>query len=408
MSRWLRIARLAQEGSVYALLLLLPFSNAGIEITFSLLLVAWLGERLLRRDWAQSLWADPTQHPLGVSVVAYLAICAASIAVSDFPGKSVSALFLKWGEYLLMFVVMADVANRQARVVRRGLVILIVSLLLVLFEAIGQEITGRGPLRGFPLAYYGRMTGPYRDPINLATYLMVLFPVVLMEALRRRRAVIRCTLWALLLVLLGCLIRTETLGAWLGLGIGFGAIMIRLRAVRRLGVALLFVIGLTGAAYLQHNGRLQTIFSPKDLGTADRLVMWQAAIGMIKDRPILGHGLNTFMADYLAYWVGGERQPRYAHNCYLQVAAETGIIGLSAFVALLWYLFARLLARLHRAGANERSILVGFIIGLLAFAAQAAVDTNFYVVRQATLFWVLAGLALGFHERATSKTSSPG
>ena len=76
-----------------------------------------------------------------------------------------------------------------------------------------------------------------------------------------------------------------------------------------------------------------------------------------------------------------------------------------AFVTVLWYLFARLFHRLDRLEAGERLILIGLIAGLLAFAIQAAVDTNFYVVRQAALFWVLAGVALGIHERSQSDQS---
>lgn len=129
----------------------------------------------------------------------------------------------------------------------------------------------------------------------------------------------------------------------------------------------------------------------------DRWMMWQAAIRMIADRPWLGHGVNTFMANYLTYWVGGERQPRYAHNCYLQVAAETGLVGLAAFAWLLAALFFRLVRGLRASVGRgpEHSLLAGCLAGLVAFAVQAGYDTNFYALRQAALFWVLAGLACG-------------
>jgi putative inorganic carbon (HCO3(-)) transporter len=126
--------------------------------------------------------------------------------------------------------------------------------------------------------------------------------------------------------------------------------------------------------------------------------MWQAAIGMVRDRPLLGHGLNRFMAIYLDYWVGGQHQPRYAHNCYLQMAAETGLVGLAAFLALLWTLVAHLAAGARRLTSKEQILLLGLLGGLLVFAAQAAIDTNFYALRQAALFWTLAGLAVGLRE----------
>ena len=119
------------------------------------------------------------------------------------------------------------------------------------------------------------------------------------------------------------------------------------------------------------------------------------------DRPIFGHGINTFMANYLDYWVGGERQPRYAHNCYLQVAAETGIAGLLAFLAVLGLLFARLRHGIRRIRGDDGIWVIGMTAGLVAFALQAGIDTNFYALRQAALFWVLSGIALGLHQRET-------
>jgi len=127
--------------------------------------------------------------------------------------------------------------------------------------------------------------------------------------------------------------------------------------------------------------------------------MWQAAIGMIRDRPLLGHGVNTFMANYLDYWVGGERLPRYAHNCYLQVAAETGVLGLAAFLGLLGTLFRRVMDGLDEVGPGQHRMLLGLCGALVAFAIQAGLDTNFYALRQVVLFWVVAGLAVGLAEQ---------
>jgi len=95
--------------------------------------------------------------------------------------------------------------------------------------------------------------------------------------------------------------------------------------------------------------------------------------------------------------------PRYAHNCYLQVAAETGLIGLSFFLALLGTFFFRLRSRIQKIEPNARLIALGMAAGLLAFVTQAAIDTNFYAMRQAALFWTIAGLAIGLSE--TAKTA---
>ena len=396
--------RTIQHGSFYVLLAMLPFSKAAIEIMFGVLLLGWVMERLDPATRAETVWARPSFRPLALAIGGFLAVCAASIAVSDFPMTSARGFVGKWLEYLMLFVMMADVGSRPG-VARRGLVILACSAFAVVLQAVGQEwFVVPGPFQYHPALHYRRMTGPYENPIDLATYMMVVIPVLASYA-RVQATRGRWLLGILVMALIGCLARTEALGAWLALCIGVVVIISVDRTMRRIGIGLLVAVVVLAGAVLSRGGHLSDVTSWSDIGKVDRLVMWQAAVGMIRDRPILGHGVNTFMANYLDYWVGGERQPRYAHNCYLQVAAETGLVGLLAFTALLWLLFARLVAGLRRIRDDDRMILLGCLGGLLAFAVQAGIDTNFYSLRQAALFWTLAGFAIGIGER-TGETVS--
>jgi putative inorganic carbon (HCO3(-)) transporter len=269
---------------------------------------------------------------------------------------------------------------------------------VVIFEAVFQEMTGQGLLRGYPLKVFGRMTGPYENPIDLATYLMVLIPV-LIAFVAVARGVARWLLVVLSAAAALCFGRTEALGAWMGFGASLLVIALWHPRIRRFAMLLFIGCALVGGFFLRHEGHLAAAFSASEIGKRDRWVIWQAAIRMIHDRPLLGHGVNTFMANYLDYWVGGERQPRYAHNCYLQVAAETGLTGLAAFLWLLGMWIRRMFRAVQRIDSDEQIRLLGLLAGLLAFLVHAGIDTNFYAIRQAALFWVLSGLALGMSER---------
>lgn len=390
-----RIGWLLQENSLYVLFFLLPFSKAAVEICFGFLLVGWVLERLDPATRLRTVWLSRRLRPLVFAIAAYLTICALSIVVSDFPKLSLRAFFSKWVEYLLFFVIVADVATRPG-VIIRSLSILAWSSLCVVIHAMTQEVAllTTGFYRYHPVWDYQRMTGPYTNPIDLATYLMVVTPIFLTYAVTRQ-SMVRWALWGIAFLLALCLVRTQAAGAWLGLCIGMAVIMGWGAMVRRHGFIFLIVLVLAGGFFLQRGGRLREVTVFSDIGTVDRWVMWQAAIGMIRDRPILGHGLNTFMANYLDYWVGGERSPRYAHNCYLQVAAETGLLGLAGFMWLLWRFFSLLRTALDPPIAGDGVLLLGLFAGLLAFAIQAGVDTNFYALRQAALFWILAGLSVG-------------
>ncbi len=405
MSRLGKAAGLIEEGSLYVLLFLLPFAKAAVAIGFVLLLIMWIAERVNSTVMTESIWRSTKLRLLVLVVGVYLGICVLSIFVSDYPLLSIRGCFGKWFKNLLLCMVVADIGVRP-NVARRCATVLACSSVLVVIEAITQEMFKRGVFRGYPLLMYGRMTGPYENPGDLATYLIVIVPLLLayLIAFRPRTS---WWLWILLFVQVMCLVRTQTLGAWLGLGAGVFTVLVINPRLRRWGIIIFGLVVIAAGFNLQQEGRFQRIASSVDLGMADRRVMWHAAIDMIRDRPILGHGVNTFMANYLRYWVGGERQPRYAHNCYLQVAAETGLIGLASFLGVLGLLFARLLTVLRRGAPREQLLLLaGLSVGLVAFVVQAAVDTNFYSLRQAALFWVLSGLALGLSCRQAAVTSS--
>ena len=335
-----------------------------------------------------------------------MTVCALSIIVSDYPGLSVKGVVDKWLEYLLMLVIVADVVVAYPPIVRQSVVALSFSAGLVILEALTQELFGKGLLRGYPLSVFKVMTGPYENPIDLATYLIVVIPILGSVATIARRRFRSRFLWVLLAALILCLARTEAFGAWLGLGASILVLSVTYPRLRRYGVALFAALFILGSAALIHTGHLGSTLSPREIGKVDRWVMWQAAIGMIRDRPLLGHGVNTFMANYLHYWVGGERQPRYAHNCYLQIAAETGLIGLALFLGILGCFFAYLISHRSHLTAKQQTLLLGFMGGLLAFSFHASIDTNFYALRQAALFWSLAGLALGLSSIGVDPTTS--
>jgi O-antigen ligase len=69
----------------------------------------------------------------------------------------------------------------------------------------------------------------------------------------------------------------------------------------------------------------------------ERLAHWQAALHMWRDRLWLGVGFGNYASVYPAYAIGRWLDPLgHAHNYYLNVAAETGLIGLLAY-GLFWF-----------------------------------------------------------------------
>ncbi len=389
LGRW---GQRIEDASFYVLFGLLPFSKASGEIRFGLLLLGGVLRRIDGKTRNETVWGSLVARPLLASVAAFLIICAVSVIVSSAPEISAKGFIGKWLEYLLLFLFAADAGSDKRRL-KRFIGVFAFSACLVVIYGLGQEMMLQGNYRDIPLFNYHRVTGPYENPIDLATYLIVAVPLLLAFSFECRR-VFRRMLWMLCIVLILCLLRTEASGAILGFLTALIFTGLLINSLRRKVLIVAGVVFIFAFLFLVYRGRLHDVLSWSEVGKQDRIVMWQAAVAMIQDEPFIGKGVNTFMYNYLRYWVGGEQQPRYAHNCYLQMAAETGIFGLAAFLCVLGNFMACLLNALRLAGKRE-PLLVGWFIGLTAFLTQAAIDTNFYSLKQSMLFWSMAGLAVG-------------
>ena len=78
----------------------------------------------------------------------------------------------------------------------------------------------------------------------------------------------------------------------------------------------------------------------QDYSTAERLAHWFAGLHMFLDHPLLGVGIGNYANAYPQYFITIFTDPLgHAHNYYINIAAETGSIGLTAFVLFLLAVF---------------------------------------------------------------------
>jgi putative inorganic carbon (HCO3(-)) transporter len=138
----------------------------------------------------------------------------------------------------------------------------------------------------------------------------------------------------------------------------------------------------------------------KDVLTLDgRLPIWEAAIRMIGRAPLSGAGLGGFqtVSALDAAYVSADGLPdssqraEHAHNLFLQVASDLGLVGLAAFVAL-YGLSLRAAYRAWRDGGG--ALAMGLLGGLSAAALHGLVDATQWGSKPAFLLWLFIGLAL--------------
>jgi O-antigen ligase len=138
-------------------------------------------------------------------------------------------------------------------------------------------------------------------------------------------------------------------------------------------------------------------FTPASRDLGSRMAAWRDTVEMIHGFPWAGVGLGAY-GDAMLVYQTGSRDVQYlqAHNDYLQLAAEGGLlVGLPAVVLLL--VIIRQLGRRLTSGQDSRLIewvRVGAVGGLAAIAAQSLVEFSLQMPGNSVLFVVLLALAV--------------
>jgi O-antigen ligase len=127
----------------------------------------------------------------------------------------------------------------------------------------------------------------------------------------------------------------------------------------------------------------------------DRLPIWRDTVAIVRDFWLTGTGLNTYGVATLFYQtcLPGFHL-REAHNDYLQLAAEGGLL-LGIPTAGVLAAFAVEVRRQFRASSGSSYwIRLGALMGIIAIAIQTTVDFSLQMPGNAVLFAVLCGIAL--------------
>jgi O-antigen ligase len=135
----------------------------------------------------------------------------------------------------------------------------------------------------------------------------------------------------------------------------------------------------------------------------DRISIYKNTLNMIKHHPLIGVGVNTFSKNYLQYKlpeIGEDAKTgdsMYAHNHFLHMAGEIGLLGLAVFVWLLIRLFKRNFHVYKNLDSDFYQItLLSLIACLIAFLVNGLTETSLYYSRVAMIFWYLTGFSLAF------------
>ncbi len=128
--------------------------------------------------------------------------------------------------------------------------------------------------------------------------------------------------------------------------------------------------------------------------TTGRAHFWKGAVEIIKDHPLLGTGLGSFSAVYPRYDTGnGAYRLEQAHNDYLQIVSDGGIVAALLGLVFVAVLFRQGFARLHSRDKFRRGVALGALTGCAGVLVHSLFDFTLHTTANALLFLLLAALA---------------
>ena len=381
------------EYGILLLVFIMPFKHTASIETIALLipLIAWIVK--LRYVPDAHFIKTPLNFPImywGIVVVlASIGSIAQTYSFYEFRSQ-----FLK--QIILFFIVINNIkTNKQ--------MLKIVYILAI--SACVFSIYGISGYFNSTLTEYGRATGAFGSYSRSAMYCILVIPLILTVFFHTKNKYIKLVLILSAFLTGILLVLTFTRGPWLIL---FGILLILLfRKNRKMLIAFLAALLLLVLFCGPVTERVKFTFEFKEginRALSGRLTLWHNSLQIIKKHPVLGvgYGPNIFRKMYLhpeyKFYITdphGNFQQSDAHNLYLQIPIETGIVGLVVFMYLLaGYIKYVYKSYIHTEDCFKKDILFTIFLTIIGFLV-CSISGYFYEDRIGLMFWLYMAISIG-------------
>jgi O-antigen ligase len=330
--------------------------------------------------------------PLNRYIAYYFLACLVSTLIGYMMQrvKGIAGIMfvLKYFEYFIVYFMAVNYLKEKKQMERYVLTILIVCL-IVCIVAISQIPSG------------ARVSAPFEgstgEPNTLGGYLVLVLSLVLGLLFSNYGSTkLKFSFGVLAFLILIALAATLSRSSWLALGSMLLALIYFSKRKLVVIVPLIFIIAIT--AFLLPSGvkarAMFTFAQPVEQGqlkiggvridtsTSERIQSWRNVLerDFIKE-PLLGYGITGY---------------RFLDAQYPRVLAETGLIGLGAFIALLIVIYRNALMTRRRHGDDPfyLGVSTGFLAGFFAMLVHAIGANTFIIVRIMEPFWFLTAVVI--------------
>jgi O-antigen ligase/Tfp pilus assembly protein PilF len=360
----------------------------------------------------KNIWV---KSPLNLHVYLFIIIMSISLMESKFLIVSLRGYLIFLSYFLIYFLVINNIENEQEFYSFIKL-FFIISFFISIYTLI--QYYGLDPY----LRELGALTSTIGQKNWISNYLALIFPMIfsffLLEEIKKNKIL----LFLLLSIIYANLMICQSRGIWISICltlilaiytvIKFNIFEIFKKNKKWLIILLSVFIIITIIYSIDNplNKDLLTVpqralstFDQRDLSINMRLLNWKNTYQMIKDKPFFGLGIGTFKMNYLdyqaeflknnpvyrEYWVF----PREAHNEYLQIGAELGLLGLGLFMAIILIFYSTVLNFLKKEqNSKNRLVVWGLLTGISCFLIHSLFTFPLHVPALGSAFFTIIGL----------------
>ncbi len=311
--------------------------------------------------------------------------------------------------YLGVFCLAAVVARNQSTGYRLALALLGLGLFEA-FYGLVQYLSGWHQIFTYEKVHYiDRATGTYINANHFAGFLGMVLPLSFSlclfqfrtaeDTIRRRLPSLVFFFFTSLLLLVAILFSRSRMGifsagaALLMVGVLWVGTSWRRRAAGLalagfLAAALLFGLWIGLGPVVERYERVGTDYIA-------RQEIWRDTIDLIKERPVFGSGLGSYAHVYPSVQTTFlTRLVDHAHNDYLEITSEWGLLGAILLFGLITVVWIRAIRPFYRlAGSRVGHLALGCAGGVLALLVHGLADFNLQIPANAMVFATLIGLA---------------
>jgi O-antigen ligase len=377
-----------------------PWSIFVMEAGSAALFLLWIVKQTLEGEI--KIRRNPIFLPMGV--FGLLILSQLAFRQTAYPHDTISLALLYFSYAVLSFLATQTlIKGTQART------------LTLVFSLYGAALAGFALLQGVSSngkLYWlrqprmgGWVYGPYVNHNHYAGLMEMLVPIPLVLALTRLApSRTRAVAGAAAAVMAGTIFLSGSRGGMLAIVTEFvilSALLVKqkrsLRTAIGVGVFLALVAGLlTWIGGAELSKRIATVtLSHSEITNDVRTVINRDGLKMFLKKPILGWGLGTFpvvypqfRSFYTNFFVN------QAHNDYLQLLVETGLLGFATMLWFLWTLYSRAIRKIKNWPSEiSGAVALSCVLGLSGILVHSAVDFNLQIPANAALFYVLCTIA---------------